>query len=299
MTAFASHDRQTRRLVPHSLHSRLAPVGPAPSGYAPALVIYPPRTVWSRVPAVRHALAVAGCVALVGAALGGSRRTHLPVAEPVAHVVSGTAGIRTTKSGKNERWADGRVTIVIDGSVRSLGESADDAVKAAFGAWAASDASLPAMMFDVRDEHGHAARDGVNRVLVAPITIPGHEKDVAITIAYANDATGEIVEADILLNAAYPFRALSEASDDSKQGEDCDHRYDVQNVMTHESGHFFGLGEDMADLKASMYFRSAPCETHKRNLTESDRGPMASLYKAIASAPDDPSAPPPAAAGCN
>jgi hypothetical protein len=299
MTALAPHDRQGTPRVLHSLHSSLAPVGPAPSGFAPALLIDPQRNAWSRVPAVRHALAVLGCVALVGAVLGGSRVTHLPVAEPVAHVVSGTPGIRATTSGKNERWADGRVTIVIDGSVRALGESADDAVKAAFGAWAASDASLPALMFDVRDEHGHAARDGVNRILVAPITLAGHEKDVAVTIAYANDATGQILEADIILNAAYPFRAVDEVSDDSSHGKDCGLRYDVQNIMTHESGHFFGLGEDLTDPKASMYFRSAPCETHKRNLTESDRGTMASLYKVTESSPADPSAPPPAAGGCN
>lgn len=272
MTTFEPQDR-------HSLNPSLASVRPVHSGFPSVVGV--------------------GCVAFVAAVLGGSRLTHEHVAEPVEHVVSGTPGFRTINDGTNERWAAGRVTIVIDGSVGKLGTSADDAVKAAFGAWAASGANLPALMFDVRDVHGQAARDGVNRVLLAPITLPGHEKDVAVTVAYVNEANGEIQEADIILNAAYPFGALADGASGDSEKEDCGLHYDVQSIVTHESGHFFGLGEDLTDPKASMYFRSTPCEIHKRNLTESDRGTMASLYKTESSRGVPSGPPPPATGGCN
>jgi hypothetical protein len=52
----------------------------------------------------------------------------------------------------------------------------------------------------------------------------------------------------------------------------------VQNVMTHEVGHFFGLGEDMEDSSATMYYCTNRCETHKRVLTVADASVMTTLY---------------------
>jgi MYXO-CTERM domain-containing protein len=295
MAKLEPHDRVAHSFDRTSPIRSLAPVGPD-SDFAPPL---PSTPVPALVPGsgVRRAVGVGvACVILGAAAVAGSRlddRRRSPT-ESIAHVVSGTAGVRTTAQGVNEKWPDGRVTVVIDGSVGDLGKTAADVVKAAFGTWAASGANLPALMFDVRDEHGKAAHDGVNRVLVAPITISGHEKDVAVTIGYADDATGEIEEADVILNSAYHFSALAnDAADDADEGKaDCALRYDVQNIVTHEGGHFFGLGEDLTDLKASMYYRSSPCQTHKRILTEADRGVMASLYKpASATGPVDPKTP--------
>ena len=48
--------------------------------------------------------------------------------------------------------------------------------------------------------------------------------------------------------------------------------------MTHEVGHFFGLGEDETDATATMFYCTSPCETHKRSLEPSDETTMAEVY---------------------
>ena len=54
--------------------------------------------------------------------------------------------------------------------------------------------------------------------------------------------------------------------------------YDVQNVLTHEVGHFFGLGEDDQLMDATMYVSTPPCETQKRDLAVTDEQAMTQLY---------------------
>lgn len=190
------------------------------------------------------------------------------------------APARTVTSGKAEKWAAGTITVVLDGSLTDVDPHAQDTVTAAFGAWMGG-TNVNQVVVNRTSEHGVAAQDGVNRILVAPITIADHEKDVAITISYADSETGVIVEADTIFNSRYAFAVL-DASDeaDVSRDEKCGKKYDIQNVATHEFGHFFGLSEDVSDESATMFIESAPCQTHKRELTSSDVASMSSLYPA-------------------
>jgi hypothetical protein len=306
-------------------------------------------------------------------------RSHRMVAtrETTAHVVSGRAGLRATQTGAHERWS-APLTLTLDASLDQIDPHAKDAVTAALATWEAAGAGVPAVNVTSDGAAGQAMQDGVSRVLFAPITIPGHETDVAVTIGYADTASGELREADIILNSAYPFIVIDPppqsgstdpgggnqgngnqnngnqnksgnqdngnqnngnqnnggdqgnsgnqgaagdqgsggdqgsssgndngdmnknsgrrfgkkhaddgpktAGDTSGDGQGataaiaCATQYDVQNIATHEAGHLFGLGEDVDDHAATMFLRSAPCETHKRALTPSDQSVMASLY---------------------
>ncbi|MGH7285893.1 MAG: matrixin family metalloprotease [Polyangiaceae bacterium] len=185
---------------------------------------------------------------------------------------------RTVDSGKAEKWASGTITVVLDASLDDVDPHGQDAVLAAFGTWM-SGAHVSKVVVNRTSEHGVAAHDGVNRILVAPITIAGHEKDVAVTISYADSKTGVIGEADTIFNSKYAFAVL-DASDESdvSHDEECGKKYDIQNVATHEFGHFFGLSEDVGDENATMFITSAPCQTHKRELTSADVASMSSLY---------------------
>lgn len=185
---------------------------------------------------------------------------------------------------------------MLDGSLDDMAPRSKDAVSAAFGAWISSGANVNAVTVNRSADRVGVAHDGVNRIVYGPITISGHEKDVAATISYANDVTGEIEEADTIFNSAYPFAVLPDDATDSKT---CAGKtYDVQNVATHEFGHFFGLGEDMSDTSTVMFIQSAPCQTHKRVLTESDTAAMGTLY-AVAPAPGPGSGSSGSAAGCS
>src|SRR5262249_54708605 len=62
----------------------------------------------------------------------------------------------------------------------------------------------------------------------------------------------------------------------------CKMKYDVASVVTHEIGHFWGLGEDMLDTTATMYFSTPPCHVINRQLKLADVNAISSLYTVAA-----------------
>ncbi|HET9932863.1 MAG TPA: matrixin family metalloprotease [Polyangiaceae bacterium] len=225
----------------------------------------------------------------------------------------GAAGLKHTTKGAEVRWRLQSTTVRIDSSLSHLGSGAENAVKQAFTTWTQSEAALPRVKFETTSKaEAQAAPDGKNTVVLAPITVKGHEHDLAITLTYSDEQTGDIVEADIVVNSEYPFKLLAMSAendledDDSSNGNgspttttgtqpsvnsarascqatakapSCDGgAYDLQNVVTHEVGHFFGLGEDMDDATSTMYYCTSRCETHKRVLTNDDTTVMNVLY---------------------
>lgn len=234
----------------------------------------------------------------VGLTLGGlllSRVGRERVEAPVV-LINGTPQLRQTDAGGVQRWAtDAQVTVAIDPSLDSLGSGASDAVMNAFGAWLGSGANLPKLRFETRrTAKSKIAQDGVSSVVYAPITIPGHRDDLAVTIGYSDASTGRILEADVVLNSTKSFAVLDDREkrrgakddDDDAESSHCGHRYDLQNVITHEVGHFFGLGEDSDDLNATMFFKTSKCELKKRDLAPLDTSTLTGLYAQDTRAPE-------------
>jgi hypothetical protein len=216
-------------------------------------------------------------------------------------VLHGSPGIKHTEGGREVRWRQRHSKITVDASVEKLGAHAVTAVQNAFGTWLGSDQKLPNLTFDTtRGTRVELRPDGKNTISVAPITLRGHEHDLAVTLTYSDEETGAIVEADIVINAEHAFRVLNADDADGKQPErsSCvtggggalrcsDGAYDLQNVLTHEVGHFFGLGEEMADPGATMYYCTSRCETHKRALTRADADSITTLYLRASEDGDD------------
>ncbi len=214
----------------------------------------------------------------------------------------GDSPFRLTADGKPELWFERQVTVVIDRGVADVAPDAPGAVARGFGAWLGSGARVPALAFELSSDRLHAARDGRHTVTVGEVT-PGRERDLAQTISYVDAASGEIVEADIVLNESFDFSLLDEVAAKNDEAESCSKGgghapagaacgYDLQNLLSHESGHFFGLAENYDDPRATMYACSARCETHKRDLEPEDAASLAALYE------DGPSDAP-VAAGCS
>jgi MYXO-CTERM domain-containing protein len=207
-------------------------------------------------------------------------------------VRSGSPGFRKAKNGQNLHWHQKAATIWLDQSLQGLGPHAGDAVMQAFGRWVESDQGLPNVSFDSGKTSATPTHDGKNTISYARITAPGHERDLAITVTYADQSSGEIVEADIVLNSMYPMAVLTRKTAASGQHpassnkamldetQDCQNRYDLQNVMTHEAGHFFGLGEDLVERDSAMFQTIDQCETHKRALAATDVSAVSTLYAA-------------------
>ncbi len=186
---------------------------------------------------------------------------------------SGSPGFKKSKGGQTLHWHNSALSIYLDESLKHLGPNADDAVMQAFGRWVASNRNLPNVGFDTGKTSPIPKHDGKSTISYGRITTPGHEHDLAITVTYAKEDTGEIVEADIVLNSAYKMAVLT--------AEECQNRYDVQNVTTHEAGHFFGLGEDPVERGAAMFQTIDQCETHKRELSGTDTSALSTLYAEV------------------
>jgi hypothetical protein len=224
---------------------------------------------------------LAACAVVAGSLSGWTTRGS-PRAEPVA----GIPALKRTDDGKLQRWAPGRLRVVLDPSLRRVSPEAPERVIRSFGTWLGAASELP----DIEFVHGQAPRpgvlrDGKNTVSYAPITLEGHGRELGITVTYWDRASGEIVEADIVLNSAHRLALLDDDIEGpdarpSCMGEDgrCEQGFDFESVVAHEIGHFFGLGEDHVARTATMFYCQSPCEVHKRSVEPSDTSPLAKLY---------------------
>lgn len=91
-----------------------------------------------------------------------------------------------------------------------------------------------------------------------------------LTLVWHNPDTGEIYDADMQINETIGPLTI------------CDRvcpigAVDLQNVMTHEAGHFFGLGHSQVP-GATMSARATVGETSKRSLEDDDRAGLCEIY---------------------
>lgn len=205
------------------------------------------------------AAGLAGLAAVAGA-------LTLVSEDPEPWVVSGSPKLKVTESGEFVRWHTGEVTLTLDPSLDEVGPGARDGVLLGFDAWSAENPHLPRLTFDVSSARRRPGRDGVNLVSYGEIDAPGYRHALAITMAYSLPSTGEIIEADIIVNSRHRFGGEQPGSEHAG----CRHSYDLQSVVAHEAGHFFGLGEDGNEVQATMYYKQGRCELHKRDLFETD-----------------------------
>jgi hypothetical protein len=272
-----------RSIVPPIRHSWLGSLRPIAQSLMPRGLreVPSPSAAPSRFRSRALPLALAAVAAVVFAGVGAQAWRSHHRTEITRNVGFGRAGVRKTTSGASELWT-GSTTITIDPSVTSLTAAGSEPIVQAFGTWASGVATLPHMAFDVSTTPGQAVRDGVNRIVYAPITVEGFEGALAITITYADDETGGIVEADTIFNSAFRWKSISDGAVADEACGDC---YDLQNVATHEAGHFFGLGEDYSNTTTTMYAYSSPSQTSKRVLSATDVSVMSGLYAEDAKTP--------------
>lgn len=93
----------------------------------------------------------------------------------------------------------------------------------------------------------------------------------AVTTVWHNVQTGEILDVDMEINENRgPYTTCPDAG--------CtDGRVDLLNVVTHETGHYFGLGHTTIPT-ATMYRASPAGETIKRSLEDDDRAGLCEIY---------------------
>ena len=239
-------------------------------------------------------VAIAACSAAFGLA-GASALSHFRARPaPVMQIVSGSPALKKSTDGESVRWHANKSKIYFDASLDKAGSHAREAVQLGFGTWIGTGAKLPSLDFDTTTgaKFGQIP-NGKSEVMYGPITLAGHENDLALTVTFSDPKSGEVVESDMIFNSRHPFGILPYAPMASTQStstgntSSCEQKYDLQSVATHEAGHFFGLGEDFDDKPATMYYTTGRCETNKRVLQGSDETTMSALYVASAAGDDE------------
>ena len=247
-------------------------------------------------PASRAAVGLLALTAVLGLAAFRSSAEASSTHDRPEMRLNGAPSHKENLDGRPIAWLSESLTITLDPSLNQAGPGVE-AVQAAFGAWLSTEARLPSVRFEIATSAGPAQRDGVNRVLMAPIEMPGHQKDLSIAISYTDESTAEILEVDIVLNSAYRFGVLTGEGLNGKasvgpSGKCGPGTYDLQDIAAHEAGHFFGLGEDKQDDQSTMFFESGSCEILKRDLQSADAEALVTHYERAAEARE-------AQAGCS
>ncbi len=193
---------------------------------------------------------------------------------PVAFIIAAPASayqVRKSTTGAPLRWAEGVVSLtpVFDGG--PVGVRADDAA-AALGR--AADVYRTALGELVPEISVELRSDGHNTVrwVTSDWNDDYDPAALAVTVTSYDRDSGRITGADVAVNA--DTYAWSAASDESR----CRGAYDLQDVLTHEVGHVFGLGHEMFDVNATMYPSANMCESQKRDLDDDDLAGLSYLY---------------------
>jgi len=93
---------------------------------------------------------------------------------------------------------------------------------------------------------------------------------LALTVIRIDTKTGEIFDADMLINDEQPLAIC--ATDEPCTG------FDLQSIVTHEAGHFLGIGHSRLE-EATMYYESGDRgSTEMRSLEQDDIDAICTIY---------------------
>jgi hypothetical protein len=174
------------------------------------------------------------------------------------------------------------ITVQEDASIHVPLDTARDIIKQSFLAWEAPicDGAPPGIHVEYMGEAACAKVEynqfgGNTNVLVFRDTVwphPGGASDhkIALTTVTFDSTTGEIYDADIEVNSTDKYQFT---------WGDTDVQYDLLSVLTHETGHFLGLGHAQdtfpeATMKATYYIG----QTGPRTLATDDINGICAIY---------------------
>ena len=150
----------------------------------------------------------------------------------------------------------------IPGNIGS--SAARSAISNAFAAWHAIDTQK--IFIDGGSTNAKTTRfDGTNAILWKRL----NASTIGVTYVWYYTATGIVAEVDTAFNSRYPWAIFDLNAGECQPSPDA---YDLQNIATHEFGHWIGL-EDLygdGDKDLTMYGFGAGGELKKQSLGQGD-----------------------------
>jgi hypothetical protein len=150
------------------------------------------------------------------------------------------------------------------------------AIQDAFGTWNSEfegNNLLAPFEYDGKTTVKNTRLDGTNAVLWKSLCagIMGE------TYVWYNKDKGYVAEVDTAFNNRHPWFIFNESLGECQSPPDAPDAYDVQNIATHEFGHWIGLGDVFAE-DLTMYLLGAGGELKKRTLGTGDKSGVDSKY---------------------
>ena len=154
---------------------------------------------------------------------------------------------------------------------------ARNAIKAAFAEW--NDVMDPNHIINGGDgffiDDGKTSvkttkLDGTNAILWKRL----REGVIGETYVWYDESNGVVIEVDTAFNNRHPWGILSDSSGECSPED----KYDLQNIATHEFGHWIGLDDVIGPVDLTMYLFGAGGELKKRTLGYGDSLGACTIY---------------------
>ncbi|HEY8041860.1 MAG TPA: matrixin family metalloprotease [Polyangiaceae bacterium] len=201
--------------------------------------------------------------------------------------------LKHTSHGQSLHWEEPRVTFVIDPSVEAAVPGGADAVARAVRGWSAM-SGAPVLATQVGPGGGEAKYDGQNTILIAPQGFAPAGNALAVTVVTLDDSTGAILDTDVVINGIHAFAVLAAqaqghgepiATDGAGSGDGEAGAFDLEHVVSHETGHTLGLADEEGDREAVMYAYSRSGDASNRAPATDDLDGIETLYPGTGTVP--------------
>ena len=214
-------------------------------------------------------------------------RSRISAAATLAVTLAATTSaqafeVKHAQGGELVRWRRPNVAWTVDRSVRDV-PGAEDAIKAASGAWTKRGGApvLTVAAASAAEAVLEPGFDGTSAIFYAKDGFAPAGAALAVTLLSFDDRTGEVLEADIVLNGKYQIgvvgAAAAKPTSASAPGAET---YDVRRIVAHEMGHALGLSDEPARKDALMYLYIARAQALPAKPASDDLAGIAALYGA-------------------
>lgn len=180
----------------------------------------------------------------------------------------------------------------MDPSVEANVEGANVATKDAMAAWSSS-SFAPRLSFEPAQTSNEPAIDQKNVILFKKGGYAPAGRAIAITVLTYDKGSGQIVDADVVVNGSYDLKVLDPHPAKSERGvhptttdgivhgdvpTTSSTTYDFHHVIAHEIGHTLGMNDELTRNDALMFRYSAPNDASLRSPASDDIDGLAEIY---------------------
>lgn len=210
--------------------------------------------------------------------------------------------VKRTTRGELVHWERAEIGYTVDPSIDRNVDRASNAIVHAMASWSgtvgAPELTVAAPTTDAPTRPGFDEKNGI---FFAAAGYRPAGRALAITVLTYDNATGRILDSDVIFNGVYSFQVLDPPGDlaehsrrddgsthpsntdgivhdDAPSTEEVTDTYDLHHVIAHELGHSLGMNDEMGKLDALMYRYSAPNDATIRAPASDDIAGLAELY---------------------